>query len=73
MDTVEQQAALPVVSVEVRQNDELIDGLVTVIPGTPLVMEVKLSKESSAIYGLRVNYLQVSDTKDTSETILFRG
>ncbi|TMW45184.1 hypothetical protein DOY81_009736, partial [Sarcophaga bullata] len=73
LDTVEQQAALPQVSVEVRQNGELIDGLVTVIPGTPLVMEVKLNEESNEIYGLRVNYLRVSDTKDTSETILFRG
>ena len=60
-------------SVEVRQNDELIDGMVTVIPGTPLVMEVKLNNESNEVYGLRVNYLRVSDTKDTSETILFRG
>ncbi|XP_046811110.1 uncharacterized protein LOC111677806 [Lucilia cuprina] len=58
---------------EVRQNDQLIDGMVTVISGTPLVMEIKLDEASNDIYGLSVNYLQVTDMAEMSETILFKG
>uniref|UniRef100_A0A1I8N601 ZP domain-containing protein n=2 Tax=Musca domestica TaxID=7370 RepID=A0A1I8N601_MUSDO len=58
---------------EVRQNGQLIDRMVNVIPGTPLIMEIKLNNESSQVYGIHVQYLEVSDGNSTSETILFRG
>lgn len=58
---------------EVRQNGQLIDRMVTVIPGTPLIMEVKLDDAASNVYGIHVQYLEVSDGNKTSETILFRG
>ncbi|XP_065369037.1 uncharacterized protein LOC135961465 [Calliphora vicina] len=73
LDTVEQQAPDPKVLMEVRQNDQIIDGMVTVIPGTPLIMEIKLNEEANNIYGLGVNYLQVTDMAEMSETILFKG
>ncbi|KAI8117474.1 hypothetical protein CVS40_10652, partial [Lucilia cuprina] len=73
LKTVEQHAPEPQVLMEVRQNDQLIDGMVTVIPGTPLVMEIKLDEASNDIYGLSVNYLQVTDMAEMSETILFKG
>ncbi|KAM7342816.1 uncharacterized protein ACRADG_010097 [Cochliomyia hominivorax] len=73
LETIEQRAPEPEVLMEVRQNGELIDGMVTIIPGTPLVMEIKLNEIANQIYGLKVNFLEVTDMADTSETILYKG
>ncbi|XP_073845259.1 uncharacterized protein [Musca autumnalis] len=73
IDTLQQTAPIPLLSMEVRQNGQLIDRMVNVIPGTPLIMEIKLNDESSKVYGIHVQYLEVSDGNSTSETILFRG
>ncbi|XP_075166409.1 uncharacterized protein LOC142238601 [Haematobia irritans] len=73
IETLEQKAPEPIVTMEVRQNGQLIDQMVTVIPGTPLIMEIKLNEPASGIYGIHTKYLEVSDGNGTSETILFRG
>ncbi|XP_013118984.2 uncharacterized protein LOC106096022 [Stomoxys calcitrans] len=73
IDTLQENAPEPQISMEVRQNGQLIDEMVTVIPGTPLIMEIKLNQQATNIYGMHTKYLEVSDGNATSETILFRG
>jgi hypothetical protein len=57
----------------VGQNGNLISENLNVSPGTPLQMEIFLDSNSSSVYGLGVNYMQVSDTKNQEETIIFNG
>lgn len=69
----------PSVSIAVRQGDTLItgDNRVTsdlhVSPGTNLQMEIFLDNNSAPIYGLGVNYMQVTDLSTQEETIIFNG
>lgn len=60
-------------SVGVRQGKEKITGELNVNPGTPLTMEIYLDKTSAPIYGVLVSYMQVTDTKQQEETIIFNG
>lgn len=41
--------------------------------GTPLTMEINLDEDSAPVYGLGVNYLDVTDTHTSSETLIFKG
>jgi len=63
----------PVLGVGVRQNNKLVSGDLTVNPGTPLQMEIFLDKNSSPVYGLGVTFMQVSDTINQEETIIYNG
>lgn len=63
----------PVLGVGVRQNGNLVSGDITVSPGTPLQMEIFLDKNSSPVYGLGVTFMQVTDTLNQEETIIFNG
>lgn len=36
-------------------------------------MEINLDRDSAPVYGLGVNYLEVTDTRLLSETIIFKG
>lgn len=63
----------PVLGVGVRQNGRLVSGDITVSPGTPLQMEIFLDKNSSPVYGLGVTFMQVTDTLNQEETIIFNG
>ncbi|XP_055619042.1 uncharacterized protein LOC129764206 [Toxorhynchites rutilus septentrionalis] len=63
----------PVLSIAVRQGNKLVSGDLNVSPGTNLQMEIFLDKNSSPIYGLGVNYMQVTDTLAQEETIIFNG
>lgn len=44
-----------------------------VLQGTPLTMEINLDEDSAPVYGLGVNYLDVTDTHTSSETLVFKG
>lgn len=68
-----EKAPEPVLGVGVRQNGNLISDSLNVSPGTPLQMEIFLDRNSSSVYGLGVNYMQVSDTRNQEETIIFNG
>lgn len=68
-----EKAPEPVLGVGVRQNGNLISDNLNVSPGTPLQMEIFLDRNSSSVYGLGVNYMQVSDTHNQEETIIFNG
>ncbi|XP_070499163.1 uncharacterized protein qsm [Chironomus tepperi] len=68
-----EKAPEPVLGVGVRQNGNLISDNLNVSPGTPLQMEIFLDRNSSSVYGLGVNYMQVSDTRSQEETIIFNG
>ncbi|XP_058457471.1 uncharacterized protein LOC131434605 isoform X2 [Malaya genurostris] len=63
----------PSLSIAVRQGDQLVSGDLNVSPGTNLQMEIFLDKNSAPIYGLGVNYMQVTDTLSQEETIIFNG
>lgn len=63
----------PVLGVGVRQGGRLIAENLNVSPGTPLQMEIFLDSNSSSVYGIGVNYMQVSDTRNQEETIIFNG
>jgi hypothetical protein len=63
----------PVLGVGVRQGGRLISENLNVSPGTPLQMEIFLDSNSSSVYGIGVNYMQVSDTRNQEETIIFNG
>ncbi|GLV39679.1 quasimodo [Carabus blaptoides fortunei] len=69
----EQTAPKPELGVGVRQNGALVTGELNVSPGTPLQMEIFLDKSSAPIYGLLVTHMQVTDTKNQEETIIFNG
>lgn len=68
-----ERAPEPMLSVGVRQGKEKITGELNVNPGTPLTMEIYLDKTSAPIYGVLVSYMQVTDTKQQEETIIFNG
>lgn len=67
------KAPEPVLGVGVRQGGKLVSDNLNVSPGTPLQMEIFLDKISAPVYGLGVNYMQVSDTRNQEETIIFNG
>lgn len=67
------KAPEPVLGVGVRQGGNLVSDNLNVSPGTPLQMEIFLDKNSAPVYGLGVNYMQVSDTRNQEETIIFNG
>lgn len=67
------RAPEPHLSVGVRQGGEIVTGELNVSPGTPLTMEIYLDKTSAPVYGLGVTYMQVTDTKNQEETIIFNG
>ncbi|XP_046810568.1 uncharacterized protein LOC111677810 [Lucilia cuprina] len=67
------KAPEPRLAIGVSQNGKRVTGDLTVTPGTPLTMEITLDQESAPIYGLGVNYLEVTDTRLLSETIIFKG
>ena len=67
------KAPEPVLGVGVRQGANLVSDNLNVSPGTPLQMEIFLDAKSAPVYGLGVNYMQVSDTNTQEETIIFNG
>ncbi|XP_075219170.1 zona pelucida superfamily protein qsm [Lycorma delicatula] len=71
--TFTQRAPEPKLGVGVRQGGQLLTGELNVNSGTPLQMEIFLDKNSAAIYGLLVSYMQVTDTKKQEEVIIFNG
>lgn len=54
-----------------RQGDVRVSGDLNVSPGTNLQMEIFLDDQSAPIYGLGVNYMQVTDTNTQEETIIY--
>lgn len=68
-----ERAPEPRLSIGVNQNGKKVTGDLTVTPGTPLTMEINLDRDSATVYGLGVNYLEVTDTRQLSETIVFKG
>ncbi|KAK6634718.1 hypothetical protein RUM43_012120 [Polyplax serrata] len=68
-----EKAPEPMLSAVVRQGKERVTGEVNVIPGTPLTMEIYLDKSSAPVYGILVSFMQVTDTKQQEETIIFNG
>uniref|UniRef100_A0A0A1XIK0 Linoleate 9S-lipoxygenase n=3 Tax=Zeugodacus cucurbitae TaxID=28588 RepID=A0A0A1XIK0_ZEUCU len=68
-----ERAPEPRLSIGVNQNGKKVTGDLTVTPGTPLTMEINLDRDSASVYGLGVNYLEVTDTRQLSETIVFKG
>ncbi|XP_004526373.1 uncharacterized protein LOC101457133 [Ceratitis capitata] len=68
-----ERAPEPRLSIGVNQNGKKVTGDLTVTPGTPLTMEINLDPDSASVYGLGVNYLEVTDTRQLSETIVFKG
>lgn len=67
------KAPVPILGVGVRQGGKLVTGELNVSPGTPLQMEIFLDKNSSAVYGLLVTHMQVTDTNTQEETIIYNG
>lgn len=68
-----EKAPEPRLAIGVSQNGKRVTGDLTVTPGTPLTMEITLDRDSAPVYGLGVNYLEVTDTRQLSETIIFKG
>lgn len=68
-----EKAPEPRLAIGVSQNGKRVSGDLTVTPGTPLTMEITLDHDSAPVYGLGVNYLEVTDTRQLSETIIFKG
>ncbi|KAI5738025.1 hypothetical protein M8J77_001937 [Diaphorina citri] len=73
IESVENKAPEPILNVGVRQGDKRIQGELNVNPGSQLTMEINLDPASAPIYGLLVSYMQVSDTKNLEETIVYNG
>lgn len=73
IESVENKAPEPILNVGVKQGDKRINGELNVNPGSQLTMEIGLDTVSAPIYGLLVSYMQVSDTKNLEETIVFNG
>lgn len=69
----EWHAPEPHLGVLVRQNGSRVSGQLTVMPGTPLSMEIFLDNSSAPVYGLFVNYMLVTDTGRQSETLILNG
>lgn len=63
----------PVLNIGVRQGGKSVSRDLNVSPGTPLQMEIYLDNNSSSVYGLGVNYMQVTDTINQEETIIYNG
>lgn len=70
---LEGNASEPKLLFNVRQGNKIIKDELVVKPGTPLQMEIYLSEEASTVYGLLVTHMQVSDTKNQEETIIYNG
>ncbi|CAL4074047.1 unnamed protein product, partial [Meganyctiphanes norvegica] len=66
-------APIPILGVGVRQNGKIVGGQINVVPGTPLNMEVFLDDVSADIYGILMSYMEVTDTADKKEVIVFNG
>lgn len=73
MTNLTEYAPKPELEVGVRQGGKLVTGELNVAPGTLLQMEINLTKESAPIYGLLVTHMQVTDTKNQDETIIYNG
>uniref|UniRef100_A0A182IYI4 ZP domain-containing protein n=1 Tax=Anopheles atroparvus TaxID=41427 RepID=A0A182IYI4_ANOAO len=71
--SIERKAPVPSLSIQIRQGDKLVTGDLNVSPGAHLQMEISLDNSSAPIYGLGVNYMLVTDTKNQEETIIFNG
>lgn len=63
----------PSLDIAVRQGNVRVSGDLNVSPGTNLQMEIFLDDKSAPIYGLGVNYMQVTDTLSQEETIIYNG
>ncbi|XP_014224875.1 uncharacterized protein LOC106651054 [Trichogramma pretiosum] len=70
---LEGNASEPKLLFNVRQGSKIIKDELVVKPGTPLQMEIYLSEEAAKVYGLLVTHMQVSDTKNQEETIIYNG
>ncbi|XP_045623403.2 uncharacterized protein qsm [Procambarus clarkii] len=66
-------APIPILGVGVRQDGQLVGGQINVRPGTPLTMEVYLDDTSAGTYGILMSYMEVTDTENKKETIIFNG
>lgn len=71
--SITESAPEPSLEIAVRQGDKLVSGDLNVSPGTNLQMEIYLDNKSAPIYGLGVNYMQVTDTFSQEETIIYNG
>ncbi|XP_030387236.1 uncharacterized protein LOC115633875 [Scaptodrosophila lebanonensis] len=67
------RAPEPRLSIGVSQDGKKFTSDLTVKSGTPLTMEINLDADSAPVYGLGVNYLDVTDTHTSSETLIFKG
>ncbi|XP_017867975.1 PREDICTED: uncharacterized protein LOC108616950 [Drosophila arizonae] len=67
------RAPEPRLSIGVSQDGQKFTQDLTVKSGTPLTMEINLDEDSAPVYGLGVNYLDVTDTHTSSETLIFKG
>ncbi|KAH8261056.1 hypothetical protein KR044_002624, partial [Drosophila immigrans] len=67
------RAPEPRLSIGVSQDNQKFTRDLTVKSGTPLTMEINLDEDSAPVYGLGVNYLDVTDTHTSSETLIFKG
>lgn len=71
--TVVVEVPAPMVHVSVRQNELPVDTQVNVQPGTPLLMEISLDKNSSVTYGLFVKDIKVTDNSPNQEEIIMQN
>lgn len=71
--SITESAPEPSLEIAVRQGNKLVSGDLNVSPGTNLQMEIYLDNKSAPIYGLGVNYMQVTDTFSQEETIIYNG
>jgi hypothetical protein len=62
-----------VLNIGVKQGGKSVSRDLNVSPGTPLQMEIWLDSNSSNVYGLGVNHMQVTDTISQEETIIYNG
>lgn len=67
------RAPEPQLSVKVKQNGELVDTTLQVVPGSRLSMEVFLDPKSAGTYGIMVTDMVVSDTDKAQEQIMAGG
>ncbi|XP_016989480.1 uncharacterized protein LOC108051771 [Drosophila rhopaloa] len=67
------RAPEPRLQIGVSQDGQKFTRDLTVKSGTPLTMEINLDEDSAPVYGVGVNYLDVTDTHTSSETLIFKG
>jgi hypothetical protein len=67
------EAPVPELSVAVTQNGLPVGDELSVRPGSPLVMSVRLDPVSAPTYGIKVSELGVTDTRNKSEIIVING